>query len=198
MADINILVILGAGALALLLVCLLILVSVYNTLTRLKQNRESAFANVDVQLVHRHDVIPQLVETAKAYVDHENRMLKGINEALRAGVAADNIEDKIAADRRLSAALFGFMTLSESNPELRADEKFKMLMHEIADTENKLAAARRFFNAATKEYNTACELFPNIVFAPMLGHYKSAWFDVADSGIDRAHANKRPNIEGMM
>jgi heat shock protein HtpX len=187
----------GAGLLGVLAVCVLFLVLTYNSLARLRQNREGAFANVDVQLVHRYDVIPQLVDAAKAYIDRGDQAIEGVVAARDAAFAAFSIDDKIRADKRVSAALSGFKSACDSNPALKASGKFSTLMREIADTENKLAAARRFFNAATKEYNTACDLFPNILFAGMLGHCKGAWFDMADVGVDRDAANRRPRVGAM-
>jgi len=181
--------------LAAIVVCAFVVVTIYNSLVRLRQNREQAFANVDVQLQQRFDMIPQLVEAVKAYMDHENKTLTDVIQARNDGMSAATIDDKIAADKRLTAAMGQLKVTVEAYPQLKANGNFTELQKEIADTENKLAAARRFFNTATKEYNTACEVFPNVVFAGMFGHHREAMFDV---GPDRAAVTQRPQVGAIM
>jgi len=175
-------------------VCAFIVISVYNTLVRLRQNRENAFANVDVQLQQRYDMIPQLIDTVKGAIKHENETLTKVIQARSGGLAATTISDKIEADRNLTSALKELKVVIESYPDLKANTAFMNLQNEIVDTENKLGAARRFFNSATKEYNTACEIFPNVVLAERFGHKKEPMFDVTLTGVDRMTANQATKV----
>lgn len=122
------------------------LVGQYNNLVRMRNNRENAFANIDVQLRQRYDLIPQLVATVKGYATHEKELLQRVTEARTAAMGATNINDKIAADNQLTGALAGLKVQLEAYPDLKANQNFMQLQTEIADIENKLAATRRFFN----------------------------------------------------
>jgi len=186
---------LGIGVLVVIAVCALVVISIYNSLIRLRQEREQAFANVDVQLQQRFDMIPQLVEAVKAYMDHENKTLTEVIRARSDGMSASTIDDKILADKKLTAAMGQLKVTVEAYPQLKANENFTELQKEIADTENKLAAARRFFNTATKEYNTACEVFPNVLLAGTFGHHKETMFDI---GPDRASVSQRPQVGAIL
>lgn len=153
-------------------------ISVFNRLVRLKNNRENAFANIDVQLKQRHDLIPQLVSTVKGYASHEQNTLTSIVNARNQAVNAKTIDEKIDAENNLSGALNGVRLLVEAYPDLKADKNFMHLQEEIADIENKLAASRRFFNSATKEYNTSMQVFPANLVASMFGHHTEKMFNV--------------------
>ena len=136
-----------------IVVLLLFFMSVYNRLVRFRNNRENAFADIDVQLKQRHDLIPQLVEAVKGYMKHESETLTKITQARTAAMSAQSIDQKIAAENQLSAALRGLTVSVEAYPDLKANANFMQLQEEMADIENKLAAVRRYFNSATKEYN---------------------------------------------
>ena len=144
-------------------------VTSYNSLVKLRNNRENAFANIDVQLKQRHDLIPQLVATVKGYATHEREVLQRVTEARTAAMSASGINEKIAAENALSSALAGLKVSLEAYPELKANQNFLQLQTEIADVENKLAAVRRFFNSATRELNNAVETFPSNILAGMFG-----------------------------
>lgn len=131
------------------------LIGMYNSLVKLRNNRENAFANIDVQLKQRHDLIPQLVATVKGYAEHEKELLTRVTEARAAAMSATGINDKIQAENQLSSALAGLKVSLEAYPDLKANQNFLQLQGEISDIENKLAATRRFFNSATKELNNA-------------------------------------------
>lgn len=135
------------------------LISVYNNLVRMRNNRENAFANIDVQLKQRFDLIPQLVASVKGYATHEKEVFLQVTQARTATANAQSIDDKIKADNLLTSALQGLKVTLEAYPELKANQNFLQLQSEISDIENKLAAARRFFNSATREYNNAVETF---------------------------------------
>lgn len=171
----------------------LYLISLYNGLVKLRNNRENAFANIDVQLKQRHDLIPQLVASVKGYAGHEKTLLEEVTRARTAAMSATTIDDKIKAEGQLSAALGGLKVAVEAYPELKANQNFLQLQGEISDIENKLAATRRFFNSATKELNNAVETFPGNIFAGLFGFKREIMFEVADT--ERAQYEKAPEIK---
>jgi LemA protein len=158
------------------------LISLYNRLVRLRNNRENAFADIDVQLRQRHDLIPQLVESVRGYMKHEATVLKDITEARANAIKASGINEKIKAEQQLSGALRGLQIAVEAYPDLKASTNFMQLQEEISDVENKLAAARRFFNSATKELNVATEVFPSNIVATMFNFKKEMMFDLGEEG----------------
>lgn len=178
--------------LALVFVLVLYAIGVYNRLVRLRNNREQSFADIDVQLNQRHDLIPQLVETVRGYMKHEKDLLVELTEARAGAMRASSIDDKIAAENRLTGALGGLKIAVEAYPDLKANQNFMHLQEEISDIENKLAAARRFFNSATKELNNAIEVFPANVFAGMFGFKREQMFDLGTE--QRANLDQAPKI----
>jgi LemA protein len=154
------------------------IVSLYNGLVRLRNRRQNAFADIDVQLRQRHDLVPQLVETVKGYASHEKDLLLKVTEARTAAVAATTIDGKIAAEQQLSSALQGLKVQVEAYPDLKANQNFLQLQEELSDIENKLAASRRFFNGATTEYNNGVESFPGNLIARNFGFLKEVMFDL--------------------
>ena len=175
------------------IVVVLFLISMYNNLVKLRNNRENAFANIDVQLKQRYDLVPQLVATVKGYAAHEQQTLQRLTEARTAAMGATTINDKIAADNALTSALAGLKVQVEAYPELKANQNFMQLQTEIADIENKLAAVRRFFNSATRELNNAVQTFPSNIFASMFGFHREPMFEVPQA--DRATLDKAPEIK---
>jgi len=167
-------------------------VSLYNSLVRLRNNRENAFADIDVQLKQRHDLIPQLVETVRGYATHEKETLQNVINARNQAIQATSIDDKIVAENRLSGALSGLRVTLEAYPDLKANQNFLQLQEEISDVENKLSAVRRYFNSATKEYNNAVQVFPSSIVAGMSGFKTEKMFDL---GTDRATLEQAPNIK---
>lgn len=167
-------------------------IGIYNNLVRMRNNRENAFANIDVQLKQRHDLVPQLVATVKGYATHEKNLLESVTAARSAAVNATGINDKIAAENQLSAALSGLRVNLEAYPDLKANQNFLQLQGEISDLENKLAATRRFFNSATKELNNAVQTFPANLLAGMFGFHKEPLFEV--NAQERATLDKAPEI----
>lgn len=183
------------GIIILVIVVLLAIwcVSLYNNLVKLRNNRENAFANIDVQLKQRHDLVPQLVATVKGYAIHEREVLQRVTEARTAAMGATTINDKINAENALTSALAGLKVSLEAYPDLKANQNFMQLQNEIADLENKLAAVRRFFNSATRELNNAVETFPSNIFAKMFGFKKEPMFEVPQE--ERATYDKAPEIK---
>jgi LemA protein len=166
--------------LAIVIILIIIVISAYNRLVRLRNNRENAFADIDVQLRQRHDLIPQLVDAVKGYMKHERELLTEITNARAAAMQAGTINEKIDAEARLSKALGGIQVAVEAYPDLKANQNFMQLQEEISDVENKLAAVRRFFNAATKELNVAVQVFPSNIIAGIFGFRKEPMFDLGE------------------
>ncbi len=167
------------------------IIAIYNNLVNLRNRRENAFADIDVQLKQRHDLIPQLVNAVKGYMTHERETLESVTNARRNAINASSVNDKIAAEKELGSALQGLSVQVEAYPDLKANENFMQLQNEISDIENKLAAVRRFFNSATRELNTAIEKFPNVVFAGMFGFNRQPMFDLGEA---RADLDKAPDV----
>ena len=168
-------------------------IGIYNNLVKLRNNRENAFANIDVQLKQRHDLIPQLVATVKGYAEHEKEVLTRVTEARTAAMNATGINDKIAAENALTSALAGLKVSLEAYPDLKANQNFLQLQTEIADIENKIAAVRRYFNTATRELNNAVQTFPSNLFANMFGFKKEPMFEIPQE--DRPTLEKAPEIK---
>ncbi|MDR1274402.1 MAG: LemA family protein [Odoribacteraceae bacterium] len=180
-------IILGIAVL-LVIIC----ISAYNSLVRLRNNRENAFADIDVQLKQRHDLIPQLVETVKGYAAHEKETFERVINARNGAINAKSIDEKIAAENVLTTALSGLKVTLEAYPELKANTNFLQLQEEISDVENKLASVRRFFNSSTKELNNAVQSFPSNIIAGMFGFHKETMFDL---GTERANLETAPQIK---
>lgn len=169
------------------------LASIYNKLVTLRNNRENAFADIDVQLKQRHDLIPQLLGAVKGYMDHERGTLEAVTNARSNAMGASSINEKIAAEQQLTTAIRGLNIQLEAYPDLKASQNFMQLQTEMADIENKLAAVRRFFNAATKELNIAVQRFPNNIVAGMFGFKTEPFFDLGDA--QREQLDKAPEIK---
>ena len=175
-----------------LVVLVLWIVMIYNGLVAMRQRVNQSFADIDVQLKQRSDLIPNLVETVKGYAAHERGTLEAVVKARQAAVSAPTIDQKVAAENQLSGALRQLFALSESYPDLKANQSFQQLQGEITDIENKLAAARRFFNNTVQEYNTGIQRFPAALFAAMLGFHAQQFFDLGES---RAQLEQAPQVK---
>lgn len=160
------------------------LIGIYNRIVRLRNRRQNAFADIDVQLRQRHDLVPQLVDSVKGYATHERELLTRITEARSAAINATSIDDKIRTENQLTQALQGLKVAVEAYPDLKANQNFLQLQEELSDIENKLAAARRFFNAATTEYNNSIETFPASMIAGNFGFKRELLFDLGDRRIE--------------
>jgi LemA protein len=168
-------------------------IGLYNSLVRLRNRRENAFADIDVQLKQRHDLVPQLVETVKGYAGHEKELLIKVTEARTGAMNARSVDDKIVAEQQLTAALQGLKISVEAYPDLKANQNFLQLQEELSDIENKLAASRRFFNGATTEYNNAVESFPSNLIARNFGFKKEIMFELGAE--NRAKLEEPPQIK---
>jgi LemA protein len=168
----------GWIVLGVIVVIALWIVTVYNGLVAMRQRVGQAFADIDVQLKQRHDLIPNLVETVKGYAAHERGTLEAVTQARNTAMAAQGPAQQAAAENMLSGALRQLFALSEAYPDLKANTNFQQLQAELTDIENKLAASRRFFNNAVQEYNTGIQQFPAALFAGIFGFGPREFFDV--------------------
>ena len=167
-------------------------ISIYNSLVAMRQRTNQAFADIDVQLKQRHDLIPNLIETVKGYAAHERGTLEAVVRARNAAIAAPGVEQKVAAENVLTGALRQLFALSESYPDLKANQNFQQLQAELSDIENKLAASRRFFNNAVQEYNTGIQQFPASLFSGIFGFTQRTFFDLGET---RAQLEQAPSVK---
>jgi LemA protein len=168
------------------------IMTIYNGLVAMRQRVNQSFADIDVQLKLRHDLIPNLVETVKGYAAHERGTLEAVVQARNAAIAAPGVEQKVAAENMLTGALRQLFALSENYPNLKANTNFQQLQSDLSDIENKLAAARRFFNSAVQEYNTGIQQMPAALFAPSFGFHPQTFFDVGES---RGQLEQAPSVK---
>ena len=182
----------GLIVLAVIVVLVLWIVMIYNGLVSLRQRVGQSFADIDVQLRQRHDLIPNLVETVKGYATHERGTLEAVIKARNTAMAAQGPAQQAAAENMLSGALRQLFALSESYPDLKANASFQQLQAELTDIENKIAAARRFFNNTVSEYNTGIQQFPAALFAAALGFSQKEFFDL---GEDRKTLTEAPQVK---
>lgn len=186
------------GTTAIILIAVVVLlviwvIGIYDNLVTLRNNRENAFANIEVQLKQRYDLIPNLVNTVKGYAEHEKGVLERVTAARTAAMGATTLNEKIEAENALSSALAGLKVSVEAYPDLKANQNFLQLQSELADIENKLAAVRRFFNSATKELNNGVQKFPAVLFANMFGFHQEPMFEVPQE--ERAAVQKAPEVK---
>jgi len=174
------------------IVLLVMLVGTYNRLVALRQNANNAFADIDVQLKQRQDLVPNLVETVKGYAAHERGTLDEVTAARAQAASANTIEGKVQAENALTGALGRLFAVAEAYPDLKANQNFLQLQGELTDIENKLAAARRFFNNAVAEFNAQAQRFPAVLFAAAMGFTQRDFFDL---GGGRAAADIAPQVK---
>ncbi len=170
-----------------------IVIAIYNRIVALSQRTDQAFADVDVQLRQRHDLIPNLVETVKGYASHEKETLDAVISARNAAAAAHGPAAQGAAEGVLGAALGRLFALAEAYPDLKANTNFLELQRELSDVENKIAAARRFFNNAVQEYNTSIKQVPGNFVAPLGGFAEKDYFEIPEAA--RAAMETAPEVK---
>lgn len=175
-----------------LLVVSVYLVFVYNRLVSLRQSGVQAFADIDVQLKARADLVPNLVSTVKGYAAHESETLDAVVKARTAAQVASTPGQAAAADGLMTAALGRVFALAEAYPDLKANANFSQLQGELSDIENKIAAARRFLNSSVSEYNAATEQFPALIVARIFGFLPQKMYEIAAA--DREAAEKPPVV----
>lgn len=171
---------------------LVAVVGIYNRLVTLRTECKNAFADVDVYLKQRFDLIPNLVEVAKGYAGHERGVFEAIAKARSGIISAGALSERVAAENQMGQAMRGFYAVMENYPALKADALFTRLMSELSDIENKLSAARRFFNNTVSDYNASIQHVPAVFFAAALGFHAEVFFDLGDE--QRAALDKAPKV----
>ena len=160
-------------------------IGLYNRLVTMRQRVREAWADIDVQLKRRWDLIPNLIETVKGYAAHERQTFEAVTQARSAAMAAaqsGSPEQRAQAETALGGALLNLRAVAEAYPQLQAVQEFKDLSENLRDTEDKIAFARRFYNGNVRDYNTSLQTFPTNVFAGMLGFKPEEYFELADAG----------------
>ena len=155
-------------------------IGIYNSLISLKNRVKNAWSQIDVQLKRRHDLIPNLVETAKGYMKHEKETLENITRARSAAAGAGSVGDKAKAEGALSGALSRFLMVVENYPDLKANKNFLALQEELTSTENKIAFARQSYNDQTLFFNNKIQMFPSNIIAGMFNFKKEEFFELED------------------
>ena len=178
---------------AIVVVAALWAVMAYNGLVSLRQRCRQAFSDIDVQLKQRHDLVPNLVETVKGYAAHEKGTLEAVIKARNAAVSAQGPAAQAAAEGMLQGALRQIFALAEAYPDLKANQSFQQLQSELSDLENKIAAARRFFDNAAAEYNATRESFPAVLFAQSMGFGPQEFFNLDEA--ERKAVSAAPQVK---
>ena len=169
------------------------LISIYNRLVALAQTASQAWSDITVQLKQRHDLVPNLVETVKGYAAHESKTLEAVIQARNAAVSAAGPADQAKAENMLTGMLRQIFALSEAYPDLKANENFLKLQSELSDIENKIAAARRFFNNAIQEFNTGIQQFPAVLIASRFGYTEREFFELDEA--EQAVVEAAPEVK---
>jgi LemA protein len=167
--------------LAIIIVLVLWVVGSYNHFVRLINRAKEAWADIDVQLKRRYDLIPNLVNTVKGYASHESSAFEKVTNARAAAMGAGNLADKAQKEDALSASLKSIFAIAEAYPDLKANQNFLSLQNELSDTENKIQAARRFYNANVRDLNTGLESFPGNLIASVAHFSKMEFFELSDA-----------------
>ena len=163
--------------LAIVVILIIAVIAIYNSLVTLRLRVKNAWSQIDVQLQRRFDLIPNLVETVKGYMTHEQETLAKVTELRSSWAQAETVEQKASLDNQLSEALKSIMALAENYPDLKASQNFSELQEELRNTENKISYSRQFYNDTVTRYNTKLELFPSNVIASMFHFTAEALFE---------------------
>ena len=165
-----------------ILAIIVILVLLFNSLVRSRNRVDEAWSDISVQLKRRYDLIPNLVETVKGYAAHESGVFEKVTAARTAAMGAGSLDDKLAKENALSGTLKSLFAVAEAYPELKANQNFMQLQGDLTDTEDKIQAARRFYNGNVRDYNTKLQVFPTNLFASMFGFKVREFFGIDESG----------------
>ncbi len=163
------------------LILVLWLVGVFNSLVKIKNRTKEAWADIDVQLKRRYNLIPNLMETVKGYASHEKEVFEKVTQARAQAMGAQNVEEKAKAENMLSNTLKSLFAVSENYPDLKASQNFLELQRELRDTEDKVQAARRFYNTNVRDLNIKRESFPSSIVAKMFNFQKMDLFELAEA-----------------
>lgn len=164
--------------LAIIILVVLWVIAMYNGLIRLRNQADEAWSDIDVQLKRRHDLIPNLVNTVKGYAAHESGVFEKVTQARAAAMNATTPQDKLAAENMLMGTLKSLFAVAEAYPDLKANQNFLQLQDQIADTENKIQASRRFYNGTVRDFNTKLQTFPTNMIGNSLGFKARQFFEI--------------------
>lgn len=179
---------------AVLLILVGMIVGTYNGLVSLNERVNEAWSDITVQLKYRADLIPNIVETVKGYAKHEKETFEMVTSARSAVMGAKTVKQAAEAEKEMQGALGRIFAIAEAYPELKANTNFQTLQTQLQDTEDKIQAARRFYNAGAKELNTKIKTFPANIINNMVGHFKKRdYFEVAES--EKAKIEKAPEVK---
>lgn len=177
-----------------LVILVILLAGTYNGLVKLDERVNEAWSDITVQLKYRADLIPNVIETVKGYAKHEKETFEMVTSARSAAMGAKTVKQAAEAEREMQGALGKIFAIAEAYPELKANENFKTLQTQLQDVEDKIQAARRFYNAGAKELNTKIKTFPTNLINSMIGHFKKReYFEVAES--EKAKIEKAPEVK---
>ncbi len=165
-------------------VLVLIVVGMYNSFVRLVNRTKEAWADIEVQIKRRYDLIPNLVNTVKGYATHEATAFEKVTQARAQAMGAKTAGEHSQTEAMLGQAITGLFGIAEAYPELKANTNFLELQRELSDTENKIQSARRFYNTNVRDLNTKIEMFPGNIFAKMFSFAKMEFFDIPDDGVE--------------
>lgn len=156
-------------------------IAIYNNLVKLNVRTDEAWSDIDVQLKRRYDLIPNLVETVKGYAKHEKEAFEDVTKARAEALGAQDVASKAKAENQIEGALKSIFAVAEAYPELKANQNFAQLQSDLTDTEDKIQAARRFYNGNVREMNIAIQAFPSNIFASVFGFKKRELFELGDA-----------------
>lgn len=167
---------------AIIVAIIVIGIFIYNSLIRSRNRVDESWADIEVQLKRRYDLIPNLVNTVKGFATHESEVFEKVTQARTQAMGAQTLQDHQKDENMLSGTLKSLFAVAESYPALKSDQNFLQLQADLTDTEDKIQSARRFYNGNVRDFNTKIEVFPTNLFASMLGFTKKAFFDIDDNG----------------
>ena len=160
-------------------------IGIFNSLVQSRNRADEAWSDIEVQLKRRYDLIPNLVNTVKGYAKHEESVFTKVTDARATAMAAPSPAQKLAAENQLSATIKSLFAVAENYPELKTNQNFLSLQSDLTDTEDKIQAARRFYNGNVRDYNTKLQTFPTNLFANMLGFTAKTFFDDDNKAIQQ-------------
>ncbi len=168
-----------------IIVAILVIIAwLYNSLIRSKNRVDEAWSDIEVQLKRRYDLIPNLVSTVKGYAAHESGVFEKVTTARAAAMGAGSMQEKLKDENMLSGALKSLFAVAEAYPDLKANQNFMQLQGDLTDTEDKIQAARRFYNGTVRDFNTKLQVFPTNLFASLLGFKTREFFDIDEKGVE--------------
>ena len=183
--------IIGIG---IIVVLVFFIIFLYNSVIRLRNQVKNAWAQIDVQLKRRNDLIPNLVETVKGYMKHEKETLENITKARSAVMSAEGVEDTAQASNMLSSTLKSLFAVSENYPDLKANQNFIQLQTSLNEIEEQISAARRAYNASVTDYNNAIEMFPTNIAASIMGYERKDYFEIGEGERHNVDVNINPQM----